>query len=114
MDADRPAPGRLRWLPPALAQKRAYRPSASRPTVFSHAHCVRLEVLGRAICVGYRARVQMIELDHVQVAAPLGSENAARLFYGELVGLPELEKPEALRSRGGVWFACGAHQLHVG
>jgi catechol 2,3-dioxygenase-like lactoylglutathione lyase family enzyme len=51
----------------------------------------------------------------VQVAAPLGSEDAARQFYGELLGLSELEKPEALRVRGGVWFACGAaHQLHVG
>jgi hypothetical protein len=28
--------------------------------------------------------------------------------------LSELEKPEALRDRGGVWFACGEHQLHVG
>jgi catechol 2,3-dioxygenase-like lactoylglutathione lyase family enzyme len=50
----------------------------------------------------------------VQVAAPVGSEDAARGFYGELLGLSELEKPEALRGRGGVWFACGAHQLHVG
>jgi len=28
--------------------------------------------------------------------------------------MAELPKPEALRSRGGVWFACGGHQLHVG
>lgn len=56
----------------------------------------------------------IIGLDHVQVAAPIGSESAARRFYGGLLGLTELEKPEALRSRGGVWFACGAHQLHVG
>jgi hypothetical protein len=41
---------------------------------------------------------------------PLGSEDAARCFYGELLGLSELEKPEALRGRGGVWFACGDHQ----
>lgn len=58
--------------------------------------------------------MQIIGLDHVQVAAPIGSEGAARRFYGGLLGLPELEKPEALRNRGGVWFACGAHQLHVG
>lgn len=64
--------------------------------------------------MGYRARVQIIGLDHVQVAAPIGCEGDARLFYGELLGLSELEKPEALRARGGVWFACGAHQLHVG
>jgi catechol 2,3-dioxygenase-like lactoylglutathione lyase family enzyme len=50
----------------------------------------------------------------VQVAAPAGCEDAARRFYGELLGLGELERPEALRGRGGVWFACGAHQLHVG
>jgi len=50
----------------------------------------------------------------VQVAAPIGSEDEARRFYGGLLGLTELEKPDALRGRGGVWFACGAHQLHVG
>jgi catechol 2,3-dioxygenase-like lactoylglutathione lyase family enzyme len=58
--------------------------------------------------------MQVLGLDHVQVAAPVGCESAAREFYGELLGLPELEKPEALRGRGGAWFACGAHQLHVG
>jgi catechol 2,3-dioxygenase-like lactoylglutathione lyase family enzyme len=58
--------------------------------------------------------VQIIGLDHVQVAAPTDSENEARRFYGGLLGLPELEKPEALRDRGGVWFTCGAHQLHIG
>jgi extradiol dioxygenase family protein len=50
----------------------------------------------------------------VQVAAPAGGEDEARRFYGGLLGLSELEKPEALWGRGGVWFACGAHQLHVG
>ncbi len=53
-------------------------------------------------------------LDHVQVAAPAGGEDAARAFYGELLGLPELPKPERLRARGGVWFAVGEQQLHVG
>jgi GNAT superfamily N-acetyltransferase len=53
-------------------------------------------------------------IDHVQVAAPRGAEDAARAFYGELLGLPELEKPAALRARGGAWFAAGDQQLHVG
>jgi catechol 2,3-dioxygenase-like lactoylglutathione lyase family enzyme len=53
-------------------------------------------------------------LDHVQVAAPPASEAEARWFYGQLLGLPELDKPEQLQMRGGAWFACGAHQLHVG
>jgi ribosomal-protein-serine acetyltransferase len=60
------------------------------------------------------APMPVLGLDHVQVAAPVGSESEARRFYGGLLGLPELEKPEDLRGRGGVWFACGPQQLHVG
>jgi catechol 2,3-dioxygenase-like lactoylglutathione lyase family enzyme len=64
---------------------------------------------------GPRAKaIQLVGIDHVQVAAPPGSEEDARRFYGRLLDLPELPKPEVLRARGGVWFACGAHQLHVG
>ena len=55
-----------------------------------------------------------MRLDHVQVAAPPGCEADARRFYGELLGLPELEKPPPLRAAGGAWFSLGAHQLHVG
>jgi catechol 2,3-dioxygenase-like lactoylglutathione lyase family enzyme len=58
--------------------------------------------------------VSEISLDHVQIAAPAGCEAAARRFFGELVGLPEIEKPEPLRARGGAWFALGDRQLHVG
>lgn len=53
-------------------------------------------------------------IDHVQVAAPPGCEERARAFYGDLLGLPELEKPAALASRRGCWFGCGQHQLHIG
>jgi catechol 2,3-dioxygenase-like lactoylglutathione lyase family enzyme len=58
--------------------------------------------------------VGIVGLDHVQVAAPRGCEADARRFYGALLGLAEIEKPEALRGRGGVWFRCGEQQLHVG
>jgi ribosomal protein S18 acetylase RimI-like enzyme len=53
-------------------------------------------------------------VDHVQVAAPPGCEAAARAFYGELLGMEEVPKPEALRPRGGVWFRAGDQELHVG
>jgi GNAT superfamily N-acetyltransferase len=53
-------------------------------------------------------------VDHVQVAAPAGGEAAARAFYGELLGLDEIPKPERLLARGGAWFAVGDQQLHVG
>jgi catechol 2,3-dioxygenase-like lactoylglutathione lyase family enzyme len=58
--------------------------------------------------------MRIVGLDHVQVAAPPGSETGARAFYGELLGLDELKKPDTLRERGGVWFSCGSQQLHVG
>src|SRR5436853_2039887 len=53
-------------------------------------------------------------IDHVQVAAPAGCEAEARAFYGELLGLRELPKPEPLAARGGCWFRAGAQELHVG
>lgn len=53
-------------------------------------------------------------LDHVQLAAPPGCETVARHFYGQLLGLQEIEKPPALRARGGVWFSLGEQQLHIG
>jgi catechol 2,3-dioxygenase-like lactoylglutathione lyase family enzyme len=56
----------------------------------------------------------IVGLDHVQLAAPPGCEAEARRFYGELLGLPELPKPETLRAAGGAWFSLGAQQLHVG
>ncbi len=56
----------------------------------------------------------MIDIDHVQLAAPKGCEAKARDFFGRLLGLEEIEKPVPLRSRGGCWFKIGARQLHIG
>ncbi len=53
-------------------------------------------------------------LDHVQIAAPPGCEEQARRFFGEVLGLRELPKPEPLARRGGAWFRLGAQELHVG
>ncbi len=53
-------------------------------------------------------------IDHVQLAAPNGSEQKAREFFSDLLGMEEIEKPEELKKNGGVWFMCGDHQLHVG
>ena len=56
-------------------------------------------------------------ITHVQVAIPVGGEDKARAFYGELLGLVEVAKPPELAKRGGCWFelpegTCG--QLHLG
>jgi catechol 2,3-dioxygenase-like lactoylglutathione lyase family enzyme len=53
-------------------------------------------------------------IDHVQLAAPPGCEAEARRFFGDLLGLEELPKPAALAVRGGLWFQCGAQQVHIG
>ena len=37
-----------------------------------------------------------------------------RAFYGGVLGMTEVEKPLALRSRGGAWFRAGAVEVHVG
>lgn len=55
-----------------------------------------------------------VRIDHVQLAAPPGCESEARRFFGELLGLRELKKPEPLRERGGAWFVLGDQQLHIG
>ena len=57
---------------------------------------------------------QITGLHHVQVAAPPGCEEAARAFYGGLLGLEEIEKPPLLAVRGGCWFSLGGAELHVG
>jgi catechol 2,3-dioxygenase-like lactoylglutathione lyase family enzyme len=58
--------------------------------------------------------VTILDIDHVQVAIPAGEEQRARDFYGGVLGLAELPKPANLAARGGVWFAVGARQLHLG
>jgi len=58
--------------------------------------------------------VRVIGLDHVQVAMPRGEEERGRSFYGDLLGLDEIPKPEPLAGRGGLWFQCGQLQLHLG
>lgn len=53
-----------------------------------------------------------IALDHVQVLAPAGGVDVARRFYGELVGLEEIERPETMGGTG-AWFRAGSQELHV-
>ncbi|HLZ82995.1 MAG TPA: VOC family protein [Caulobacteraceae bacterium] len=53
-------------------------------------------------------------IDHVQLAMPRGEEEAARRFYGSLLGLPERPKPPELARRGGCWFESDAVKVHLG
>ncbi|MEV0905891.1 VOC family protein [Streptomyces hokutonensis] len=53
-------------------------------------------------------------VDHVQLAAPPGSEDALRAYYVDTLGMTEIPKPPVLAARGGCWFGAGAVQLHLG
>ncbi len=60
--------------------------------------------------------MRLTGLHHVQVAMPAGREDDARSFYGGVLGLAEVIKPEHLRGRGGCWFrsADGGLEIHLG
>jgi hypothetical protein len=49
------------------------------------------------LLLGGERREMIVGLDHVQIAAPHGCEEEARAFYGELLGLREVPKPESWR-----------------
>jgi catechol 2,3-dioxygenase-like lactoylglutathione lyase family enzyme len=57
---------------------------------------------------------QFTGIDHIQLAAPKGSEDEARRFFGDILGLPEVPKPANLAKKGGCWFQLGHQQIHVG
>ncbi|MBI1815756.1 MAG: VOC family protein [Deltaproteobacteria bacterium] len=56
----------------------------------------------------------ILRLHHAQISIPQGSEDQARQFYCGVLGLREVEKPEELRGRGGLWLQVGDSQVHVG
>ncbi|MFF8554377.1 VOC family protein [Streptomyces sp. NPDC015501] len=56
----------------------------------------------------------LVAVDHVQLAAPPGSEGVLRAFYTGALGMTEIPKPPVLAARGGCWFAAGPVQLHLG
>lgn len=60
-----------------------------------------------------------MRLHHVQVSMPRGQEDAARVFYGDVLGLTEVAKPAELAGRGGCWFrafdgGAVAAEIHLG
>lgn len=58
--------------------------------------------------------MQVLRLDHVQLAMPAGREDEARAFYLGLLGIAEVPKPAHLAARGGCWFESGALKVHLG
>ncbi len=56
----------------------------------------------------------ILGLHHVQITIPKGREEEGKNFYCGILGLPEMEKPESLKGRGGFWLKVGDKDVHVG
>ncbi len=53
-------------------------------------------------------------IHHVQITIPKGSEVEGKQFYCGVLGLQEIDKPEALKARGGFWLNVGDRDVHIG
>ena len=53
-------------------------------------------------------------VDHVQLAMPAGGEEQARVFYRDVLGVPERPRPKDMAGRGGCWFESASVKLHLG
>jgi catechol 2,3-dioxygenase-like lactoylglutathione lyase family enzyme len=53
------------------------------------------------------------QLHHVNVTVPRSLESEAKNFYGSVLGLEEVQKPESSRGRGGAWYQLGQLQIHL-
>ena len=57
----------------------------------------------------------IIGIDHIQIAVPKALEQECLSFYRTVLALPEIEKPEMLKGRGGAWFQISpTTQMHIG
>ena len=57
--------------------------------------------------------IEVVGIDHIQLSMPPGSEDEARAFYIEILGLREIAKPPQLAGRGGCWFVGGEAAIHL-
>ena len=57
--------------------------------------------------------IGIIEINHVNVIVPKPLEDAAKHFYGSVLGLKEIPKPIESQGRGGAWYELGTVQLHL-
>jgi catechol 2,3-dioxygenase-like lactoylglutathione lyase family enzyme len=56
----------------------------------------------------------ILNIDHVQIAIPVASEDRARAFYSGILGFTEIDKPPQMAGRKSIWFISGGVNLHLG
>jgi catechol 2,3-dioxygenase-like lactoylglutathione lyase family enzyme len=52
-------------------------------------------------------------IQHVSIPRPLGTGDQARAFYGDILGLPEVPRPQALSQLDLVWYRLGDTEIHL-
>ena len=52
-------------------------------------------------------------IDHVLMTIPVGGEEEARRFYGDVLGMVEVPRPETIRHPNACWFEAGDVVLHL-
>jgi catechol 2,3-dioxygenase-like lactoylglutathione lyase family enzyme len=57
--------------------------------------------------------LQVLGVNHVNVTVPAALEEAARRFYGVVLGLRQIPKPDGPRKDIGAWYEIGGMQLHL-
>ncbi|MBF8284823.1 MAG: Catechol 2,3-dioxygenase-like protein [Anaerolineales bacterium] len=57
--------------------------------------------------------IGITQVHHIQIFVPREVEQEAKHFYGDVLGLEEIPKPEAWRKNGGAWYRHGPNQLHL-
>jgi catechol 2,3-dioxygenase-like lactoylglutathione lyase family enzyme len=57
--------------------------------------------------------LEIIGVNHVNVTVPGALEQAAKDFYGTVLGLRQIPKPEGSRQNVGAWYELGPIQLHL-
>jgi catechol 2,3-dioxygenase-like lactoylglutathione lyase family enzyme len=59
------------------------------------------------------ARPVLQRLQHASVPRPRGSDDKARWFYGEVLGLEEVPVPESIAHLDLIWYRLGDSEVHL-
>lgn len=53
-------------------------------------------------------------INHIQLTFPVDAEKEVRAFYGDVLGMQEIDRPPGeLRKQKTVWFRAGTAELHL-
>jgi catechol 2,3-dioxygenase-like lactoylglutathione lyase family enzyme len=58
-------------------------------------------------------KIEFKRLDHIMLCFPIGKEQEAREFYGNVLGLKEITDTGYTLPNGAIWFQMGDIQLHI-